>query len=73
MSYLLRASRALHITGLDLCARRNYGQEIFGGSRESRASKVKMAWDHGGADFQSRFDKTTAQAEQIKEGALRVL
>jgi hypothetical protein len=32
-----------------------------------------MAWEHGGADFQSRFDKTTAQAEQIKERALRVL
>ena len=27
---------------------------------------------HGGADFQSRFDKSTAQAEQMKEGALRV-
>jgi len=26
-----------------------------------------------GADFQSRFDKSTAQAEQLKEGALRVL
>jgi hypothetical protein len=34
-----------------------------------------MAWEHGGADFQSRFDKSTAtaQAEQMKEGALRVL
>jgi hypothetical protein len=25
------------------------------------------------ADFRSRFDKSTAQAEQMKEGALRVL
>jgi hypothetical protein len=27
-----------------------------------------MAWEHGGTDFQSRFDKSTAQAEQMKEG-----
>ena len=26
-----------------------------------------------GANFQSRFDKSTAQAEQMKEGALRLL
>jgi hypothetical protein len=32
-----------------------------------------MAWDHGGPDFQSRFDKSTAQAEEMKERALRVL
>jgi hypothetical protein len=25
------------------------------------------------SDFQSRFDKSTAQAEEMKEGALRVL
>ena len=35
-------------------------------------SAINMAWEHGGADFQSRFDKSTAQAEQMKEGgALR--
>jgi len=34
---------------------------------------IKMAWEHGGADFQSRYDKSTAQAEEMKEGALRVL
>ena len=34
---------------------------------------IKMAWEHGGADFQSRFDKATAQAQEMKEGALRVL
>jgi len=32
-----------------------------------------MAWEHGGGDFQVRFDKATAQAEQMKEGVLRVL
>jgi len=36
-------------------------------------SAIKMAWEHGGPDFQPRFDKSTAQAEQMKEGALRVL
>jgi hypothetical protein len=30
---------------------------------------IKTAWEHGGADFQSRFDKSTAQAEQMKEGS----
>jgi hypothetical protein len=34
---------------------------------------INEAWEHGGADFQSSFDKSTAQAEQMKEGALRVL
>jgi hypothetical protein len=34
---------------------------------------VNMAWEHGGADFQSRFDKSTAQAIEMKKGALRVL
>jgi len=29
---------------------------------------IKMAWEHGGMDFQSRFDKSTAQAEEMKEG-----
>jgi hypothetical protein len=32
-----------------------------------------MAWEHGGAEFQSRFDKFTAKAKQMKEGVLRVL
>jgi hypothetical protein len=36
-------------------------------------SAIKMAWEHGGANFQSRFDKSTAQAQEMKEGALRVL
>src|SRR5215831_19280771 len=26
-------------------------------------SVIKIAWEHGGADFQLRFDKSTAQAE----------
>jgi hypothetical protein len=34
---------------------------------------INKAWEHGGADFQSPFDKSTAQAEQMKKGALRVL
>jgi hypothetical protein len=37
----------------------------------SMKSAIKIAWKHGGADFQSRFDKST-QAEQMKEGVLRV-
>jgi hypothetical protein len=40
---------------------------------DSTKSAIKTAWENGGADFQSRFDKSTAQAEQMKEGALRVL
>jgi hypothetical protein len=40
---------------------------------ENMRAAINMAWEHGGADFQSRFDKSTAQAEQMKEGALRVL
>jgi hypothetical protein len=31
-------------------------------------SAINMAWEHGGADFQSRFDKSTAQAQEMKEG-----
>ena len=38
-----------------------------------RKHAINMAWEHGGADFQSRFDKSTAQAQEMKEGALRVL
>jgi hypothetical protein len=34
---------------------------------------IDMAWEHGGADFQSRFDKSTAQAVRMTKGALRVL
>jgi hypothetical protein len=29
---------------------------------DNMKSAIKMAWEHGGADFQSRFDKATAQA-----------
>ena len=36
---------------------------------DSMKSAIKMAWEHGGADFQSRFDKTTAQAQEMKEVA----
>jgi hypothetical protein len=40
---------------------------------DSMKSAITEAWEHGGADFQSRFDKSTAQAQEMKEGALRVL
>lgn len=40
---------------------------------DSRKEAINIAWEHGGADFQSRFDKSTAQAQEMKEGALRVL
>jgi len=40
---------------------------------DNMKSAINMAWEHGGADLQSRFDKSTAQAEQMKEGVLRVL
>jgi hypothetical protein len=40
---------------------------------DNMRAAIKMVWEHGEADFQSRFDKSTAQAEQMKEGALRVL
>ena len=33
---------------------------------------IKLAREHGGADFQSRFDKSTGQ-EEMKEGALGIL
>ena len=36
-------------------------------------SAINMAWEHGGADFQSRFDKSTAEAKEMKERSLRVL
>ena len=38
-----------------------------------RKAAINMAWEHGGADFQSRFDRSTGQAQEMKEGALRVL
>jgi len=31
-------------------------------------SAINMAWEHGGADFQSRFDKSTGQAQRWKRG-----
>ena len=34
---------------------------------------INKAWEHGGADFQWQFDKSTAQAREMKEGALRNL
>ena len=40
---------------------------------DNMRAAINEAWEHGGSDFQSRFDKSTAQAEQMKAGALRVL
>jgi hypothetical protein len=41
------------------------------GSRAA-VGKVRVG-ERGGADFQSRFDKFTALAEEMREGTLRVL
>ena len=40
---------------------------------DSMKSAINVAWEHAGADFHLRFDKSTAQAQEMKEGALRVL
>ena len=40
---------------------------------EDMRSAINMAWEHRGPDFQSRFDKSTAQAQEMKEEVLRVL
>ena len=40
---------------------------------DSMREAIDMAWESGGADFQSRFDKATAQTEEMKKGVLRVL
>jgi hypothetical protein len=40
---------------------------------DNMRAAINKAWENGGADFQSRYDKSTAQAEEMKEGALRVL
>jgi len=40
---------------------------------DNMKSAINMAWEHGGTNFQSRFEKSTAQAQEMKEGALRVL
>jgi hypothetical protein len=35
---------------------------------DSMKSAIKTAWEHGGSDFQPRFDKSSGQAEQMKDG-----
>jgi hypothetical protein len=35
---------------------------------DNMRSAINMAWGHGGTDFQSRYDKITAQAQEMKEG-----
>ena len=39
---------------------------------DNMKSAINKAWKHGGADFQSRFNKSTGQAQELKEGVLRV-
>jgi hypothetical protein len=40
---------------------------------DNMKSAINMAWEHGGANFQSPFNKSTGQALEMKAGALRVL
>jgi hypothetical protein len=40
---------------------------------DSMKLAINIAWEHGGTDFRLRFDKSTAQAQEMKEGVLRVL
>jgi hypothetical protein len=54
--------------------------EICGDLSESQSQILPAQSDradpgppHGGAEFQSRYDKTTAQAQEMKEGVLRVM
>ena len=49
------------------------GRQRFIVVATNRKEAIEMAWEHGGADFRSRFDKSTAQAQEMKGGALRVL
>jgi hypothetical protein len=35
---------------------------------DNMPSAINEAWEHGGVDFQSRFDKSTAQAIEMKKG-----
>jgi len=39
----------------------------------NRKQAINMAWEDGGLDFQARFDKSTGQGQEMKEGALRIL
>ncbi len=34
---------------------------------------IDMAWEAGGLEFHSRFDKATGAAQEMKKGVLRVL
>jgi hypothetical protein len=40
---------------------------------DNMRATINETWEHGGADFQSRFDKSTGQAVEMTKGALRVL
>ena len=58
-------TRVWHRAGPELTHRENAGSRAAVG-------KVRVG-ERGGADFQSRFDKFTALAEEMREGTLRVL
>jgi len=34
---------------------------------DNRKQAINMAWEHGGPDFQVRFDKSSGQAQEMKE------
>ena len=40
---------------------------------DNRKEATGIAWEHGGPDFQSRFDKSIGQAQKIEKVILRVL
>jgi hypothetical protein len=36
---------------------------------DNMRAAINEEWEHGGADFQSRFDKATARAVEMKKGS----
>ena len=40
---------------------------------DNMKSVINMAWEHGGREFQDRFDKSTGQVLEMKAGVLRIL
>src|SRR5262245_38286302 len=40
---------------------------------DDRKEAINMAWEHGGREFQDRFDKSTGQVLEMKAGVLRIL
>jgi len=46
------------------------GRQSFIVLADNRKSAINMAWEHGGGDFQTRFDKSTAPAEADERGSV---